>query len=398
MNRRLVTVGFVFAAGVLNAQVKTGLDVLVEENFAPLLGKRVAVIANHASVDRKGRHLVDLLQEAPGVTLSAVFTPEHGFSGKMEHGQTVPDSVLPGTAIPILSLYGEAKRPTPDQLRNIDVLVCDLPDVGARFYTYITTLAYALEEAAKADLEFVVLDRPNPLGGDVVEGVMLSTGVRHFTAYYSVPARHGMTMAELARWHNVQAGLNARLLPVPLRGWKRWMLWKDTGLTFIPPSPNIRSDRAALLYSGLGAFEATNVSVGRGTNKPFALIGAPWMKKITLEKRLAKRGLNGFRFKAVTFTPKSDLYKNKPCRGVQVIVTNPYNARPVDLFVHMACLLRDLSPKEFQPRWAEMPRVVGSSDFETWFKAGESAETILERIHKSADDFKEQRKDFLLYP
>jgi uncharacterized protein YbbC (DUF1343 family) len=319
MNRYSVSAAFVFVAGVVSAQVKTGLDVLVEENFAPLLGKRVAVIANHASVDRKGRHLVDLLREAPGVTLSAVFTPEHGFSGKMEHGQLVPDSVLPGTAIPILSLYGESKRPTPDQLRNIDVLVCDLPDVGARFYTYIATLAYALEEAAKADLEFVVLDRPNPLGGAVVEGLVLSTDVRHFTAYYSVPARHGMTMAELARWHNVQTGLNARLLTVSLRGWKRWMLWKDTGLsrlfrlrpTFVLPTPPCSTP-------GWGRLKSTNVSVGRGTDKPFALIGAPWVKKNTLEKRLTKLGLSGFRFKAVTFTPKSDLYKNKPCRGVQV--------------------------------------------------------------------------------
>lgn len=390
-------VGVLFCAGVLSARVKTGLDVLEEENFAPLLGKRVAVIANHASIDAKGRHLVDVLREAPGVTLSAVFTPEHGFSGKVEHGRVVPDGVLPGTAIPILSLYGESKRPTPDQLRNIDVLICDLPDVGVRFYTYMTTLAYALEEAAKADLEFVVLDRPNPLGGAIVEGAVLSADIRHFTAYYSVPTRHGMTLAELARWHNVQAGLNARLLPVPLRGWKRWMLWKDTGLKFVPPSPNIRTERTALLYSGLGAFEATNVSVGRVTNTPFALIGAPWIKKNTLEKRLKKLSLGGFRFKAVGFTPKSDLYKNKLCRGIQVTVTNPYNARPVDLFVYILCLLRDLSPKEFQPRWDEMPRGVGSREFETWFKAGDSAEMILERIHKSAAEFEDQRKEFLLY-
>lgn len=386
------------ASWSLHAEVKTGLDVLEENNFAPLWGKRVAVLVNYAAVDRKGRHLVDLLREAPGVTLVAVFTPEHGFSGKIEHGQPVSDSVLPGTAIPILSLYGGQKRPTPEQLKNVDVLVCDLPDVGARFYTYITTLGYAMEEAAKADLEFVVLDRPNPLGGDGVEGLVLSTDVRHFTAYYSIPARHGLTLAEVAGWHNNRAGLNARFLPILMQNWKRWMIWRDTGLKFLPPSPNIPTPEAALLYSGLGAFEATNVSVGRGTGTPFELIGAPWIKNIALAQALSKKKLSGFKIKATHFTPTSDLYKNKRCDGIRVTVTNLYVARPVDLFVHLACLLRDASPKEFQPRWAEMPRVVGSADFETWFKAGESPDVILEKIHKSAEDFKEERKPFLLYP
>lgn len=398
MTRRLSVLFLLFlSVGLLNAQVKTGLDVLEENNFAPLWGKRVGVITNQAAVDSAGRHLVDLLKEAPGVNLVAVFTPEHGFSGKIEHGQPVSDSVLPGTAIPILSLYGDTKRPTPEQLKNIDVLVCDLPDVGARFYTYITTLGYALEESAKADLEFVVLDRPNPLGGDVIEGLILSTDVRHFSANYSIPTRHGLTMAEIARWHNERRGLNARLLPISMTGWKRWMIWRDTGLPFHPPSPNIRTPVAALLYAGLGALESTNVSVGRGTDTPFEVMGAPWMKNIAVAQALAKKKLPGFKVKAVHFTPKTDRYKNKRCDGVRVTVTNFYVARPVDLFVHVACLLRDLSPKEFQPRWAEMPRVVGSAEFETWFKAGESAETILERIHKSAEDFKEERKPFLLY-
>ena len=393
---------FVFAGGLflcsfLHAEVKTGLDVLEENNFAPLWGKRVGVIVNYASADRAGRPLVDLLREAPGVTLAAVFTPEHGYSGKVEHGQPVTDSVLPGTAIPLLSLYGDRKRPTPDQLKNIDVLVCDLPDVGARFYTYITTLGYALEEAAKADIEFMVLDRPNPLGGEAVEGLVLSTDVRHFTAYYSIPARHGLTLAEVARWHNDRAGLNARLQSIPLQGWKRWMVWRDTGLTFRPPSPNIRTPNAALLYSGLGAFESTNVSVGRGTSSPFEFFGAPWMKNVLVVRALKKKNFPGIQLKAVHLTPASDIYKNTKCYGVRVTVTNPYVARPVDLFVHAACLLRDLSPKDFHPRWAEMPRVVGSADFETWFKAGESPESILEKIHKSAEAFKEERKPFLMY-
>jgi uncharacterized protein YbbC (DUF1343 family) len=398
MTRRIFLLALaIVSASLAGAEVKTGLDVLEESNFAPLWGKRVGVIANRAAVDRSGRQLVDLLREAPGVTLAAVFTPEHGFTGTVGHGQPISDSVLPGTAIPLLSLYGERKRPTPEQLRGIDVLVCDLPDVGTRFYTYITTLGYAMEEAAKADIEFVVLDRPNPLGGDAVEGLVLSTGVRHFTAYYSIPTRHGLTMAEVARWHNEQNNLNARLLPIPLQGWKRWMVWKDTGLTFLPPSPNIRTPTAALLYSGLGAFESTNISVGRGTGSPFEVFGAPWMKNIALVKALSKTKFPGIRLKAVHFKPTSDIYKNTKCYGVRVTVTNPYRARPVDVFVYAACLLRDMHPKDFRPRWAEMPRVVGTPDFETWFKAGESPESILTRIRASGEKFKEDRKPFLLY-
>ncbi|MBL0058105.1 MAG: DUF1343 domain-containing protein [Elusimicrobia bacterium] len=280
----------------------------------------------------------------------------------------------------------------------MDALVCDLPDVGVRFYTYITTLGYALEAAAKANLEFIVLDRPNPLGGAVVEGLVLSTEVRHFTAYYSIPTRHGLTMAEIARWHNERNGLNARILTVPMKGWKRWMLWDDTGLEFFPPSPNIRTPGAALLYAGLGAFESTNLSVGRGTPRPFEVFGAPWMKSEPLARALAKKKLPGFRLKSTTFTPRSDRYKGKKCFGVRVELTDPQRVRPVDLFVHAACLLRDLSPKEFQPRWAEMPRVVGSADFETWFKAGDSPEAILERIHRSATIFFDDRKSILVYP
>jgi uncharacterized protein YbbC (DUF1343 family) len=273
-----------------------------------------------------------------------------------------------------------------------------LPDVGARFYTYITTLGCALEEAAKANLEFIVLDRPNPLGGAVVEGLVLSTDVRHFTAYYSIPTRHGLTMAEIARWHNERNGLNARLLTVPMKGWKRWMLWDDTGLEFFPPSPNIRTPRAALLYAGLGAFESTNISVGRGTPRPFEVFGAPWIKSEPIARALSKKNLPGFRLKSTTFTPRTDRYKGKKCFGVRVELTDLQRARPVDLFVHAACLLRDLSPKQFQPRWAEMPRVVGSTDFETWFKAGDSADVILERIHRSAAIFFDDRKPFLDYP
>jgi uncharacterized protein YbbC (DUF1343 family) len=396
--KRVFPLLFVLFAAGLHGRVETGLDVLEAQDFAPLLGKRVGVLVNHTAVDARGRHLIELLAEAPGVTLAAIFTPEHGLSGRVEHGQKVADAVDEATGVPVYSLYGDARRPTPAMLKDLDALVCDLPDMGARFYTYITTLGYALEEAARADKEFFVLDRPNPLGGEVVEGLVLSTDVRHFTAYYSIPTRHGLTMGEIARWHNEKTGLNARLFTVPMRGWTRAMEWSDTHLSFRPPSPNIRTPTAALLYAGIGAFESTNVSVGRGTDSPFEIFGAPWMNNLTVARRLAKIKLPGFKFKAAVFVPKSDRYKGTKCYGVRVAVTDSRRARPVDLFVHAACLLRDLSPKDFAPRWDEMPRVVGSAAFEAWFKAGESPAVILTRVHESAAVFREEREPFLIYP
>ncbi len=393
--------GLLFAmaigAGSASSGVDTGLDVLAEQNFAPLWGKRVGVIVNSTSVDRRGRRLVDLLRDAPGVTLAAVFTPEHGFSGRVEHGRLIEDGRFEDTGLPLYSLYGTTQRPTPDMLRHLDAIVFDLQDVGARYYTYITTLGHALEASARAEKEFFVLDRPNPLGGDVTEGLVLSTEVRHFTAYFSIPARHGLTVGEIARWHNEEAALGARLVVIPLRGWSRPMLWEDTGLTWTPPSPNIKSPRAALLYCGLGAFESTNVSLGRGTPTPFEVFGAPWLKGVPLARRLNAVRLPGVRFRSASFLPASDRYKGERCYGVRVTVTDPRAVRPVDVFVNAACFIRDARPRKFLPRWAEMPRVVGSRDFERGFAAGETPAALLRPFHDSAEAFRQKREAALLY-
>jgi uncharacterized protein YbbC (DUF1343 family) len=376
--------------------VRTGLDVLQSQGFASLKGKRVGLIINHTAVNQRGEPLADLLRRAEGVHLAAIFSPEHGFTGRIEHGQRVENDSYQG--IRIYSLYGDTKRPAPETLKDLDALVFDIQDVGARFYTYITTLAYALEEAAKAGLEFYVLDRPNPAGGHVVEGAVLDSEIRHFTAYFSVPARHGMTVGELARWHNDKAGLNARLMVVPVQGWSRNVWWEKTGLPFLPPSPNIRTPKTALLYGGIGIFESTNVAVGRGTPTPFELFGAPWMDGKEVARRLNALRLPGVRFKAARFTPQRDRYAGEPCSGVRVIVTDRDLIRPVDIFMHAACLLRELSPAEFQPRWEEMPRMVGSREFERLYKSGASAEEILKWTHQSAESFLKQREPFLLYP
>jgi uncharacterized protein YbbC (DUF1343 family) len=272
-----------------------------------------------------------------------------------------------------------------------------MQDVGARFYTYLTTMGLCMEAAAQRKIPFYVLDRPNPAGGDVVEGQVLDWRIRHFTAYFSVPVRHGFTAGELAKWYAKTANLDLDLTIIPAKGWSRPTLWDDTNLEFVPPSPNIRTPEAALVYSGIGMFEATNVAVGRGTETPFLLIGAPWMKGPEVANRLNHLRLPGVTFSSATFKPSKDLYANKLCKGVRIHVTDPHAVRPVDWFVHASIILRDLSRKDYHLRWDEIARVTGSRDFESLYKSGRSAKDILDVFHKSAEKFKEERKPYLLY-
>lgn len=378
------------------AKVKTGLDVLAAENFAPLRGKRIGVITNHTGVDAKGRTIIDVLSRAPGVTLAAIFSPEHGFTGRARDGAVIGNDQWKD--IPIYSLYGKTHRPTVDMLAGLDALVFDIQDIGARFYTYITTMGYALEECANTGVEFYVLDRPNPVTGTIVEGEILDPAVRHFTAYFSIPVRHGMTVGELAQWHNAKAGLNAKLHVVKMEGWDRgW--WDETGLRFIPPSPNIRSPRAALLYAGIGAFEATNVSVGRGTNAPFEVFGSPWLDGTELARRLNASGLSGVVFKPTRFVPKGDnLYAGENCRGVRVQVKDRDALRPVYIFILASFIIRDLSGDKFIPRWKEMPRVTGTRRFQEMFESGAAPEKLLTEVYADVERFMEERKPYLLYP
>lgn len=382
---------------IAEAKVFLGIDVLKRAGFAILQGKRVGLITNHTGVDSKGESSIDLLFKAPGVHLTALFCPEHGLRGKAEHGKEIPDAVDQKTGLPIYSLYGNTKRPTEEMLKNLDSLVFDIQDIGVRFYTYITTLAYALEEAAKRNIEFIVLDRPNPITGTIVEGEILSPEIKHFTAYLQVPVRHGMTIGELANWYNRTAALSAKITVIKMEGWKREMWWDETEIKFRPTSPNIRHLRAAMLYPGMGAFEATNLSVGRGTSKPFEMFGAPWIEEKILVERLNFLNLKGFKFKPVRFTPKNDFYQGELCKGVKVMITDRNEARPIDLFVHAAVTLRDLYPDKFLLRWDEIERVTGSKIFQEKLELKQSAEKILFLFQEKAAQFQESRKPYLLY-
>ncbi len=379
------------------ASVLPGIDVLKKNKFDALLGKRVGLITNQTGAARNGKSTIDILHDEPGLQLIKLFSPEHGIRGRAEHGQAISNDIDSKTRLPILSLYGKTKRPTAEMLKGLDVLVFDIQDIGTRFYTYTTTLVYAMEEAAKANLEFVVLDRPNPITGTIVEGEILDQEINHFTAYLHVPTRHGMTVGEIAKWFNGTAGIHARLTVIKMEGWHRPMWWEDTGLKFIHPSPNIKSVTAAALYPGIGCFEATNVSVGRGTGSPFEIIGAPWIEEKLLLEKLNFTLPPGFEFATTTFRPKADIYKGQKCRGIKIKIKDRNTARPVDLFVRIFKILKDLYPEEFVVRWDEMARVMGSEKFRARVERGESADSILVQIHDSAKNFEDSRKPYLLY-
>lgn len=328
-------------------RVRPGLDVLAEQEFELLRGHRVGLVTNHTGLDTQGRRGIDLLAHAPGVRLAAIFAPEHGLSGEatgeVGHGRDER------TGVPVWSLYGPARRPTPEMLRGVSVLVVDLQDVGVRYYTYLTTLVYVLEAAARHGLPVVVLDRPNPITGRVVEGPLMDADLVSFTGVHPVPVRTGLTPGEFARLVAAERRLPVTLSVVPVAGWERARWYDETGLPWINPSPNIRSVTQALLYAGVGLLEGTNVSVGRGTDSPFEVIGAPWIDPSPLAATLNALGLPGIRFEPVTFTPAADKHAGILCGGVRLVVTDRDALRPVTVGLALARALRERHREAFRP-------------------------------------------------
>jgi len=380
----------------------SGLDVLVEDGFRPLRGKRVGVLTNSTAIDRRGRSIVDLIAAAPDVTLAAIFTPEHGYAAASESENIVSGLTrVNGKDIPLYSLYAggiKGMRPKPEQLQGLDVLIFDIQDIGSRFYTYLATMAMALEEAKAASVDFIVLDRPNPIRGDVVEGPILADPNLRFltpTAYFQIPIRHGLTAGELALLHNGSVG-HPHLNVVKLRGWKRSMWFEDTGLPWVPPSPNMPNVEAAALYPGIGIFEASNLAVGRGTPIPFRWIGAPWMKADEIVSRL--RGtVGGVEFSVQEYTPSKSVFEKKLCRGVRITVTDRDAVRPTSVFLHLALALRELHPNEFEWRWDEVKRMVGVDEFRLMWETGAGHDAFLSLFDIGPRDFEAQRRPVLLY-
>jgi uncharacterized protein YbbC (DUF1343 family) len=324
-----------------------GIDVLAAEGFARLRGKRVGLLTNHTGRSRDGVSTIDLIAGAPGVTLAALFSPEHGIRGEAD--DTVASGRDQKTGVVIHSLYGETRRPTPAMLEGLDIVVVDLQDVGVRFYTYPVAVAYMLEEAVKRKLPVVVLDRPNPVDGFDIEGPAQEAGGNRYVGYLPMPVRHGLTIGELVRLFNGEERIGADLTVVPMKNWRRDDWFDDTGLAWVNPSPNMRNMVAATVYPGIGAIEGTNISVGRGTDTPFEQIGAPWIDGRALAAALNASALPGVRFYPVTFTPAADAkLGGQKCQGVFLIVTDRDRLRPVRVGLQIASTLSRLYGAQFQ--------------------------------------------------
>jgi uncharacterized protein YbbC (DUF1343 family) len=373
--------------------VRTGIDVLKREGFKRLAGRRVGLVTNHTGVDSEGESTIDLLSKAPGVKLVALFSPEHGIRGEVD--RLVSDSTDEKTGLPVYSLYGENRRPTAEQLRGIDTLVYDIQDIGCRFYTYLTTLGYVLETAAKNKLRVMVLDRPNPIGGVEVEGPVLERKYESFVGYHPLPVRHGMTVGELALLFNKERKIGAIMEVVEMERWRREDLFDRTGLVWRNPSPNMRSLTAALLYPGVGLLETTNLSIGRGTDRPFELIGAPWLDGRRLAAALARAGLAGMRFVPTQFTPVSSTYAKKLCGGVQIYIDDWSRFKSLPLGLTIAATLRQLYPKEWKTERYKV--LLGNTAVQSALEKGEQAEKLVELARAEVKAFEETRRKYLRY-
>jgi len=406
--------------GTRNGSVKNGIDVLEAHGFDVLKAagaavsasttpdeasaapraeakKRVGLVTNQTGLDANGQRTIDVLAQAPGISLEAIFSPEHGVTGTLDtlHVGNTTDAA---TGIAVYSVYGgtdAARRPSLDVMKNLDAVVFDIQDAGAPFFTYETTLGYFLEAAAKVGVELIVLDRPNPVTGSFVQGPVADAGHESFTGYWTVPPRHGMTMGELAKMFNAERNINAKLTVVPMEGWQRGDWFDATGLVWVNPSPNLRSVTEATLYPGVALIEFTNVSVGRGTDTPFELLGAPWMKSRELAAYLNGRGIAGVRFVPVTFTPASAVYSGQMCSGVNIIATDRNGFDAPELGIELASALHKLYPSDFKmERMQEL--LVNQSAYDALL-AGQDPRRIAQDWQDGLEKFGKVREKYLIY-
>jgi uncharacterized protein YbbC (DUF1343 family) len=374
--------------------VLTGIDVLRTTDFAELKGLNIGLVTNHTGRARDGATTIDLLAAAPDVKLVSLFSPEHGIRGILN--SKVPSTVDEETKLPIHSLYGSTQRPSDEMLKGIDAMVIDLQDIGARFYTYMTTMAYVMEEAAKRNIRVVVLDRPNPIGGVQIEGPALDEAAVGFTGYITqMPIRPGLTMGELARLFNAERKIGANLTVIEMRNWSRDAWFDETSLPWVNPSPNMRTMNAATLYPGIGAFESTNISVGRGTDTPFEHIGAPWIDGVRLAEALNARQIPGVRFYPVSFTPTASRYAKELCHGVFIIITDRNVLRPVRVGVEIAAAILKQHPGELEIDAAR--RLFGSTDGLARLKAGDDPAAIASSWSGAEARWRLLRAKYLLY-
>jgi uncharacterized protein YbbC (DUF1343 family)/CubicO group peptidase (beta-lactamase class C family) len=374
-------------------QTRTGIDVLEDEQFASLRGKRVALITNQTGIDRQGRRTIDVLAQAEGVKLVAIFSPEHGPAGRAD--AAVESGTDAATGLPMYSLFGATLRPTDEMLTGVDALLFDIQDAGVRFYTYTVTMAYAMEEAARHHIPFYVLDRPNPLGGEIIEGPLLDPERVSFVGYFPMPVRYAMTMGELAQMFNAENKLGAELRVIAMRDWHRRDFYEGTGLVWIPPSPNLRSLNAALLYPGIEILQAAGVSVGRGTNTPFELFGAPWIHGVDLATQLNSRFIPGVRFVPTRFTPREGLYRDQLCEGIALVITDRQSLRAMLMSLEIAAGLAKSYPDYFALE--KIMPLLGSAATIEWLQRGDAPARVVWEGEEDLATFDKMREKYLIY-
>jgi uncharacterized protein YbbC (DUF1343 family) len=376
-----------------SGRVQLGIDVLESEKFAPLRGKHIGLITNHTGQDALGRSTIDQLSHAPGVQLTALFSPEHGLAGRND--ENVASGKDAATGLTIFSLYGDTRRPTDDMLKNIDALVFDVQDAGVRFYTYTTTMAYCMEEAAKRHIAFYVLDRPNPLGGEIIEGPTIDADKTAFVAYYPIPIRYGLTIGELAEFFNHENHIDCDLHVVEMKNWHRNYFFESTGIRWTPPSPNLRTLKGSIIYPGLEILQSADVSVGRGTETPFEEFGAPWIVGADVASDLNGLHLPGLRFSDQPFIPVSGLYGGRRCGGVGVRVTDRAAVRSVRMGIEIATILKKRYPDNFDP--SKLITLIGNQETIDMLVGGDSPDAIVNSWTPSLAAFDATRRKYFIY-
>jgi uncharacterized protein YbbC (DUF1343 family) len=384
--------------GAVAASVVPGVEVFLADVPPALRGRRVGLIANHSAIDRSGALDIDLIAQHRDLKLVALFAPEHGIRGTAPAGEKITNEIDAKTGIPIHSLYmSEDRGPTPEMLRDVDVIVYDLQEVGGRTWTYVSTMALAMQAAARKGIPFVVLDRPNPIGGEIVEGALLDPQFKSFVGMYPIPARHGMTVGELATLFNQKYGIGANLIVAKVANWRRSQWLDDTGLPWRNPSPNLRSLAALMSYPGSVYFEGTNLSEGRGTDRPFEQIGAAWLNAPEVARIMNERRLPGIRFEAITMavSPTAAKFKGETIPAIRFVVTDRQAYRPVRTSLLLIDEIRRQHPQQFA--WSRtIDRLTGSDKVRLAIESGRLPELLAEWDREAAE-FLQSRTPYLLY-
>ena len=393
----------------LSQPIKLGVEVLIESNLDLLNGKRVGLITNQTGVDSKGNHIIDLFYACPDFELAALFSPEHGIRGDIEGGFKIENNKDEKTGLPIFSIYGKTRKPTKMMLEGLDVLIFDIQDVGTRFYTYISTMSLCMEAAAENNIRFIVLDRPNPINGTMVEGPVLDAKYRSFVGIHPIALRHGMTVGELAKMFNEEGwlanGIKADLTIFTMESWKRNSLYDELGLDWIKPSPNMPTPTTALLYPGMGLLETCNVSEGRGTSIPFVNIGAPWLDNLALKRSLDEAGIPGIKIDTTTYVPidmpgaaMNPKFEGERCKGLLLEITDARIFPSVEFGIHLIFEIKKNHQQKF--KWKSEHRVLnmfGNEETRRAMNEVESADNVIQTWCADLEKFNKIRKKYLLY-